>query len=170
MARMSATPDTSSHLIFPPAAMAAAASIDVNSVTPVMEQIGRGEEAAAGDFQKLMVSMMLNMSTTFNKLDTRVAAVEADVNENSEKIKALEDKVGSKEECSIPLSIVIHNLKTYNGDDENTVKKVIQFINAEGVNAETDVKKVQRKGYKPATATQSERHGVCRAQVDRNQR
>ena len=41
-----------------------------------------------------------------------------------------------------------------------TQKSVIKEINAEGIDAETDVVKVVRKGYKPANATQSERLGT----------
>ena len=51
--------------------------------------------------------------------------------------------------------------KAPNGvSDMDAAKHVIKAINAEGVDAEADVVKVSRKGFKPATATQSEWGGT----------
>ena len=86
--------------------------------------------------------------------------MKSDVKDHSERLKALEDKVGDRKDCAVPLSITMQNLPKVEHGDEVAVKSVIKEINAEGIDAETDVVKVVRKGYKPANATQSERLGT----------
>ena len=68
--------------------------------------------------------------------------------------------MGNKDECAVPLSISIQNLKHYDQGDTEAVKSVIRRINAEGVDSEEAVIKVTRKGSKSANGTQSERLGT----------
>ena len=146
---------------YPLPAMAQLARIDVTAMDAVVAQFNAGETIDEKDFRRSMFGMMQHVFTTVGNFETKLEALKADINENNERIKALEDKIGGQEECAIPLSITMQKLaKRSDTDDENLVKHVIKAINAEGVNAEEAVVKVVRKGHKPATATQSERHGT----------
>ena len=148
---------------YPPAFMAAAPPINMDLVNSVAERVfGGGEPVSDSDFQKAMFGMMYNNMTKTNKLDMKLEKTVNNVKENEQRIKALEDKAGGQKDCAIPLSIVIQNLPLNpNGEaDMVSVIAVIQEINPEGVNAETDVVKVERKGYKPAVENKTEKLGV----------
>ena len=152
---------TASLSSYPLPAMANLARLDVIAMDAVVAQFNAGETIDEKDFRRSMFGMMQHVFATVGNFETKLEALKADINENSERIKSLEDKIGAQGECSIPLSITMQKVaKNSETDDVNLVKQVIKLINAEGVNAEEDVVKVVRKGHKPATGTQSERHGT----------
>ena len=145
---------------YPLPAMAQLARIDIPAMDAVVTQFNAGEPINEGDFRRTMFAMMQNVFATVGSFETKLEAVKADVSENSDRIKSLEDKVGNKDDCAVPLSITLQNFKRYEVGDFNAVKEVIKKINAEGVNSEEAVVKVIRKGFKPKNGTQSERLGT----------
>ena len=145
---------------YPLPAMAQLARIDATAMDAVVNQFNAGEPIDEDVFRRSMFGMMQNVFATVGSFETKLEVVKADVTENSERIKSLEDKVGNKDECAVPLSITLQNFKRYEVGDLNAVKSVIRKINAEGVNSEEAVVKVIRKGFKPQNGTQSERLGT----------
>jgi hypothetical protein len=108
-----------------------------------------------------MFGLVANLNNTMNGLETKIESVNNLAHNNKTRITALEAKVADKEECAIPRSIAIQNLpKDDTCDDESTVKDLIQNINVEGVNHETEVVKVIRKGYKPKNGNEKEKLGT----------
>ena len=118
------------------------------------------------DFQKKSMKLLMKMSQDLEAIKTDVNKVSKDneenttkIDSNTERIKALEAKAGNKEECAIPLSITIRNVPKLNtNDDIDLVKNIIRATNAD-VDPATAVTKCVRKGYKPRTATQTEKLG-----------
>ena len=155
-----AEPNTASLSSFPLPAMANMAKIDFNDMNTMVAKHNDGEVIGEAEFRRLMFAMLQQVLVSVSKLDSSLEEVKADVSENSERIAALEAKVGNKDECAVPISISIQNLKRYDQGDTEVVKSVIRRINAEGVNSEEAVKKVIRKGEKPANGNQSERLGT----------
>ena len=155
-----AEPNTASLSSFPLPAMANMAKIDFNDMNTMVAKHNDGEVIGEAEFRRLMFAMLQQVLVSVSKLDSSLEEVKADVSENSERIAALEAKVGNKDECAVPLSISIQNLKRYSQGDTEAVKNVIRRINAEGLNSEEAVSKVIRKGYKPADGNQSERLGT----------
>ena len=140
-------PDISSYLSFPAAIMEEADFVNFDIVADTVREITQGTEVPSKDFQQTMVSLLLHLVKAQGNVDKRIQEVEEHAKTNTERIKALEDKVGQKEECSIPLTITIHNLPKYpDVTDEESVKRIIEHIGAEGVDPVNDVKKIQRKG------------------------
>ena len=152
-----AEPNTASLSSFPLPAMTNMAKIDFNDMNTMVAKHNDGEVIGEAEFRRLMFAMLQQVLVSVSKLDSSLEEVKADVSENSERIAALEAKVGNKDECAVPISISIQNLKRYDQGDTEVVKSVIRRINAEGVNSEEAVKKVIRKGEKPANGNQSER-------------
>ena len=155
-----AEPNTASLSSFPLPAMTNMAKIDFNDMNTMVAKHNDGEVIGEAEFRRLMFAMLQQVLVSVSKLDSSLEEVKADVSENSERIAALEAKVGNKDECAVPISISIQNLKRYDQGDTEVVKSVIRRINAEGVNSEEAVKKVIRKGEKPANGNQSERLGT----------
>ena len=153
---------------FPSATMAAVPPLDMGLVNSVVDRVFRGGEGVStDDFQKAMLGMLFNNMNKINSLENKVENTANHAKTNEERIKALEEKVGDKGECAIPLSITIQNLPINNegGDDETSVKTLIKEINPEGVNVDTDVMKVMRKGYKPAIENKTEKLGVVMVEL-----
>ena len=149
--------DTASLASFPPAAIAAAQAVSQETIASVAESISRGEAVDTGDLHKSLFGMMFGLVKGINTLETKVEKVEMHAKKNEERIKSLEDKVGNNEECSVPLSITMQNVEKAAGyTDTEIVNQVIRLVNAEGVDPVTDVVKVIRKGFKPATSSQKE--------------
>ena len=134
--------------------------MDAVAIDSVCADFNSGNKIDEDDFKRAMFGMMANVLKTVNKQETELTEVKLDVKDHSDRLKSLEDKVGDRKDCAVPLSITMQNLPKVEHGDEAAVKSVIKEINAEGINAETDVIKVVRKGYKPANATQSERLGT----------
>ena len=155
-----AEPNTASLSSFPLPAMTNMAKIDFNDMNTMVAKHNDGEVIGEAEFRRLMFAMVQQVLVQVSKLDSSLEEVKADVSENSERIAALEAKVGNKDECAVPISISIQNLKRYDQGDTEVVKSVIRRINAEGVNSEEAVKKVIRKGEKSANGNQSERLGT----------
>ena len=113
-----------------------------------------------------MFGMVASLLQGSSKLEEKIESVAKKTEEHDTRIEALEKKVGEMEECAIPLSIVMQNVKKYASHPDIVVaRKVIEEIKAEGVNPETDVVKAVRKGYKPATASQPERLGTIMVEL-----
>lgn len=144
--------------------MASLANVQVDSavINAACEKFNKNQVIDDEDFKKSVFGLLANLCTSLNNYDTKLKQVKAEVAHNSDRIKSLEDKIGDMNECSVPLSITMQKLpKAPIGiSDMDAAKQVIRAINAEGVNAEDDVIKVSRKGFKPATATQSEWGGT----------
>ena len=156
-----AAPNLASLSTFP---MASLANVQVDSavINAACEKFNKNQVIDDEDFKKSLFGLLANLCTSLNNYDTKLKQVKAEVAHNSDRIKSLEDKIGDMNECSVPLSITMQKLpKAPIGiSDMDAAKQVIRAINAEGVNAEDDVIKVSRKGFKPATATQSEWGGT----------
>ena len=152
-------PNLTSLSSFPSAALTGV-ELDSAAIDSVCADFKSGDEIKEDDFKRAMFGMMANVFQTVNKQETELIAVKLDVKDHSDRLKSLEDKVGDRKDCAVPLSITMQNLPKVEHGDESAVKSVIREINAEGIDAESDVIKVVRKGYKPANATQSERLGT----------
>ena len=158
-AAQAGAPNLASLSSFPSVALAGV-QVDTDAIDAVCNGFNSGATIPEDDFKRAMFGMMANVFSTVNSQGANLEAMKCDVKDNSDRLKALEDKVGDKDECAVPLSITLQNFPNYIGGDESAVKSVIKAINAEGVDAEQAVIKVIRKGYKPATVTQSERLGT----------
>ena len=157
--KQAAEPNTASLSSFPLPAMLDMVNLDPEAMNSAIAKHNSGEVIGEAEFRRLMFGMVSNIVSSVRKFESSLEEVKADISENSERIAALEAKVGNKDECAVPLSISIQNLKRYSQGDTEAVKNVIRRINAEGLNSEEAVSKVIRKGYKPADGNQSERLG-----------
>ena len=161
--KQAAEPNTASLASFPLPAMVDMVSrvnLDPDAMSSVIAKHNSGEVIGEAEFRHLMFGMVSNILSSVRKWESSLEEVKADISENSERIAALEAKVGNKDECAVPLSISIQNLKHYDQGDTEAVKSVIRRINAEGVDSEEAVIKVTRKGSKSAYGNQSERLGT----------
>ena len=161
--KQAAEPNTASLSSFPLPAMVDMVSrvnLDPDAMSSVIAKHNSGEVIGEAEFRHLMFGMVSNILSSVRKWESSLEEVKADISEISERIAALEAKVGNKDECAVPLSISIQNLKHYDQGDTEAVKSVIRRINAEGVNSEEAVIKVTRKGSKSANGNQSERLGT----------
>ena len=161
--KQAAEPNTASLASFPLPAMVDMVSrvnLDPDAMSSVIAKHNSGEVIGEAEFRHLMFGMVSNILSSVRKWESSLEEVKADISENSERIAALEAKVGNKDECAVPLSISIQNLKHYDQGDTEAVRSVIRRINAEGVNSEEAVIKVTRKGSKSANGNQSERLGT----------
>ena len=76
--------------------------------------------------------MLAHICGEMSNLKTELNEVKAEVAKNSDRIKALEDKVGTDRDCAVPLSITMQKLARKPGfDDLALAKSVINEINAE---------------------------------------
>ena len=138
----------------------------MDKVNKVASQIQNGEEVDPQECMVTMFGMMASLLQGSTKLEEKIERVARKTEDHDTRIEALEKKVGQTEECAVPLSVSMQNVKKYDSHpDIVVVKKVIEEMKAEGVNPETDVVKAVRKGYKPATATQPERLGVIMVEL-----
>ena len=161
--KQAAEPNTASLSSFPLPAMVDMVSrvnLDPDTMSSVIAKHNSGEVIGEAEFRHLMFGLVSNILSSVRKFESSLEEVKADISENSERIAALEAKVGNKDECAVPLSISIQNLKHYDQGDTEAVKSVIRRINAEGVDSEEAVIKVTRKGSKSANGNQSERLGT----------
>ena len=158
--KQAAEPNTASLSSFPLPAMLDMVNLDPEAMNSAIAKHNSGEVIGEAEFRHLMFGMVSNIVSSVRKFESSLEEVKADISENSERIAALEAKVGNKDECAVPLSISIQNLKRYSQGDTEAVKNVIRRINAEGVNSDEAVTKVIRKGQKPANGNQSERLGT----------
>ena len=158
--KQAAEPNTASLSSFPLPAMLDMVNLDPEAMNSAIAKHNSGEVIGEAEFRRLMFGMVSNIVSSVRKFESSLEEVKADISENSERIAALEAKVGNKDECAVPLSISIQNLKHYDQGDTEAVKSVIRRINAEGVNSEEAVIKVTRKGSKSANGNQSERLGT----------
>ena len=152
--------DTNSVASFPPMAVAMASTVDMSSVQETVQKINTDEEITLKEALKAMMAWNLNTNASIMKVSANVDEVTSLAKSNEERIKEIEKKVGDQNECAANLSIAIQNVLKYPQGDEITVKQIVGNINAQGVNPDTDIVKVIRKGGKPATATQSEKLGT----------
>ena len=108
-------------------------------------------------------SMHTELKNEMKKVSAATTTNTAKIESNTERIKALEAKVGDSLECAVPLSIALYNIpKSDTHDDLALAKDVIRKINAEEVNPDTDVVKAIRKGYKVQANNQTEKLGtIC---------
>ena len=158
--KQAAEPNAASLSSFPLPAMLDMVNLDPEAMNSAIAKHNSGEVIGEAEFRHLMFGMVSNIVSSVRKFESSLEEVKADISENSERIAALEAKVGNKDECAVPLSISIQNLKRYTQGDTEAVKNVIRRINAEGVNSDEAVTKVIRKGQKPANGNQSERLGT----------
>ena len=161
--KQAAEPNTASLSSFPLPAMVdmvKRVNLDPDAMSSVIAKHNSGEVIGEAEFRHLMFGMVSNILSSVSKFESSLEEVKADISEISERIAALEAKVGNKDECAVPLSISIQNLKHYDQGDTEAVKSVIRRINAEGVDTEEAVIKVTRKGSKSANGNQSERLGT----------
>ena len=161
--KQAAEPNTASLSSFPLPAMVDMVSrvnLDPDTMSSVIAKHNSGEVIGEAEFRHLMFGLVSNILSSVRKFESSLEEVKADISEISERIAALEAKVGNKDECAVPLSISIQNLKHYDQGDTEAVRSVIRRINAEGVNSEEAVIKVTRKGSKSANGNQSERLGT----------
>ena len=158
--KQAAEPNTASLSSFPLPAMLDMVNLDPEAMNSAIAKHNSGEVIGEAEFRRLMFGMVSNIVSSVRKFESSLEEVKADISENSERIAALEAKVGNKDECAVPLSISIQNLKHYDQGDTEAVRSVIRRINAEGVNSEEAVIKVTRKGSKSANGNQSERLGT----------
>ena len=157
----SGAPNLSSLASFPPAALSLVQTGNIDQINNVAEQIKNKQPVDPSECMLAMFGLVANLTNTMNNVETKIETVNNLAHNNETRITALEAKVGDKEECAIPRSIAIQNLPKYDTcDDESTVKEVIRNINVEGVNHETDVIKVIRKGYKPKNGNENEKLGT----------
>ena len=152
--------DTNSVASFPPMAVAMANTVDMASVQETVQKINTNEDITLNEALKAMMAWNLNTNASIMKVSANVDEVTALAKSNEERLNEIEKKVGDKNECAANLSIAIQNVLKYPQGDEITVKQIVGHINAQGVNPDTDIVKVMRKGDKPATATQSEKLGT----------
>ena len=84
---------------FPPAFMASIPPVDMGMVGSVAQRVFHGgEPVPQEDFQKAMFGLLLNNLGKINSLETKVETTAEHAKKNEERIKALEDKAGEKEE------------------------------------------------------------------------
>ena len=153
--------DASNLAAFPIPAMAAASSIDNDEMNSVFERVSRKELLETEVFQHAVLGMFAKLNNTINQFGNSQEEVKERVTSAEERIKALENKVGKKEECAMPLSITIQNLeKSSTNTDTELVKEVLLSVNYEGMIIESDVVKVERRNGRPATATHTEKPGI----------
>ena len=138
-------------------ALAMARSVDMSKIEETVSKIDTEEDITNKEALKVMLALNLNSAAALTNVTTKVNEITELAKSNEERIKELENKVGDKEECAENLSIAVQNVLMFPHGDNVTVKQVISNIDAEGVNPDTDVVKVVRKGYKPANATQKEK-------------
>ena len=156
-----ATPNLASLSSFPMVALSHV-KVDNATINSVCDDFNADNDIDEGDYKKAVFGMLANLCLSVNNFESKLEEVKKDVANNSDRIKALEDKIGDRKECSVPLSIAIQKIPkpAIGMSDLELVKDVIRRVNAEGVNSEEDVVKVSRKGFKPANGTQSERQGT----------
>ena len=151
---------------FPPAAMATASKVNMDTINKVAEQVNKGEEVDTKECMVAMFGLVASLHNQNSEAKVKIDAIGNRAVSNEKRIDDIEKKIGGKEECAIPLSVTIQNLSKYpTVTDEESVKKVIAEIGADGVDPESDVVKVNRKGYKPASGTQQEKLGTVMVEL-----
>ena len=146
--------------------MVTASKVNMDTINKVAEQVNKGEEVDTKECMVAMFGLVASLHSQNSEDKVKMDAIGNRAVSNEKRIEEIEKKIGASEECAIPLSVTIQNLTKYpTVTDEEAVKKVIAEIGAEGVDPQTDVVKVNRKGYKPASGTQQERLGTVMVEL-----
>ena len=133
-------------------------------------EVAKGNKIDEAEMQRTNLAFQIHVLKALSKKSNDVDEVKKlaentklTADNNSEKIKALEDKVGSSDECAIPKSITFQNVTYFSDYDEiHVIKDILRHVRTEGFNPDTDVIKAVRKGYKPASEDKPEKLGtIC---------
>ena len=114
------------------------------------------QEMSTFEYQVMMVNHMIDIG----KMMKGIEGVKEQVANHAKRLEALENKCGDDSEFPIPLTIVMQNIPPNEQfDDTHIARKVIQNLKIEGV-GDAEVKRVLRKGHKPANGNQKSRAGT----------
>ena len=106
--------------------------MDADAVNSVCNDLKANKEINESAFKRSVLGMLAHICGEMSNLKTELNEVKAEVAKNSDRIKALEDKVGTERDCAVPLSITMQKLARKPGfDDLALAKSVINEINAE---------------------------------------
>ena len=121
-------------------------SVDFSKMESMAEKLNAGEDVDQGELLKSVFGMVFGVAKCMGSVDQ----VRNEAKANTDRIKALEDKVGGKEEVALILGIVILNIPPPPpGTSElEYARAVVKEVNAEGVNPQIDVTKAVRVGFK----------------------
>ena len=115
-------------------------------MTDLYRQVRDGEEVSNQDLMTSVFGMMLHMSSNMSRVDS----IRADV---TDRISALEAKVGSADEVATQLGLAIQNLPVpTNGNTElQNVRNALSEIRAPNVDVNVVITKAVRKSSKDET-------------------
>ena len=134
-----------------PAAAASAdlPPIDMAKMSRLYRKVIAGEEVSSQDLMSSVFGMMIHMSVNMDQVNV----IKADVQKNTDRIIALEAKVGNTDEVATSLGLAIQNLPIpENGDNEvQNVRKALNEIHAPNVDVNRDITKAVRRGFKAET-------------------
>ena len=144
--------------------------VDLEKLEEMHVEVAKGNKIDEAEMQRTNLAFQIHVLKALSKKSNDVDEVKKlaentklTADNNSEKIKALEDKVGSYDECAIPKSITFQNVTYFSDYDEiHVIKDILRHVRTEGFNPDTDVIKAVRKGYKPASEDKPEKLGtIC---------
>ena len=147
-------PDVNNVEQFPPAGLGGAAAlpnnlppINMDNMVELYRRVEEGEEVDNKVMMKSVFGILLHNASNMQTVDQ----VKRSVQDNTDRIRALEDKVGSSDEVAVPLGLAIQHmpLPTVGTSDLQNVKEMLAEVRAPGVTVDHDVIKVVRKGNKP---------------------
>merc|ERR1719186_1019384 len=109
-------------------------------------RVEEGEDVDNKVMMKSVFGILLHNASNMQSVEQ----VKRTVQDNTDRISALEAKVGSSEEVAVPLGLAIQHmpLPTVGTSDLQNVKEMLAEVRAPGVTVDHDVIKVTRKGNK----------------------
>ena len=121
-------------------------ALDFSKFDQMAQQLNSGDAIDQTELLKGVFSMVYNVAKSVGVIDQ----VQSDIRSNTNRIEAIENRLGSHDEVPLHLGLVILNLPlppTGVSELEYT-RAIIKEVNAPGVNYQTDVVKAVRLGYK----------------------
>ena len=120
--------------------------LDFTKFDQMAQQLNSGEAIDQTELLKGVFGMVYNVAKSVGNIEQ----FKNDIKSNTNRIEAIENRLGNQDEVPLHLGLVILNLPLPpTGVSElDYVRAVIKEINAPGVNSQTDVVNVVRLGYK----------------------
>ena len=125
-------------------------SIDFSKFDQMAQQLNSGEVIDQTELLKGVFGMVYNVAKSVSVIDQ----VKSDIRSNTNRIEAIENRLGGQDEIPLHLGLVILNLPLPpTGVSELEYSRaVIKEVNAPGVICQTDVVKAVRIGFKEETS------------------
>ena len=135
---------------FPPLSASNSQNVDFSQMEQMAEKLNAGEDVDQHELLKNVFCMVFGVAKAMGSLEQ----VRSEVKSNTDRIKALENKVGNKDEVALSLGLVILNLPLPpTGISEiEYARAFLKEVKAPGVDPQSDVTKVVCLGFKAETS------------------